>query len=130
MQASLTNSIVQRTSVPTASLFDVISLRPGLGSLTINNGRRTTVSVTNGVGVQLRGGCASKGPWVEKHRAALAMGPGIQKGDCWIDRLNWRRGTLGGIFKIMQRYCGCMKLQAQSRETWTVNLHAIRPALR
>lgn len=65
--------------------------------------KHTTVSVTNGVGVQLRGGCASDGPWFEKHRANTAAGRVIATGEFWIDRPIWRTEALESIFKNMQK---------------------------
>jgi hypothetical protein len=100
MHPSSSNAIAQHTSVPAASLFNVISICALNTFLTIYGIRHTTVSVTNGVGVQLRGGCASEGPWFEKHRANLAEGPAIATEEFWIDRPNWRIGALESIFKI------------------------------
>lgn len=75
------DSVVQHTSVPAASLFEVISLRQ-VTQMAVRDSQHTTVSVTNGVGVQLRGRCASEGPWLEKRRAKPAASRAIETGDC------------------------------------------------
>ena len=85
--------------------------------LPIEDIKHTTVSVTNGVGVQLRGGCASECPWFEKHRANPAS-RGIAEGEVRTDRPSGRRGTLRGIFKKYAKAIrSCSELELRRRET-------------
>ena len=118
------NAIAQHTSVPAASLFKVISIC-ALSNFYFHIWiKRTTVSVTNGVGVQLRGGCAGDGPWFEKHRANTEAGRVIATGEFWIDRPSWRTEALESILKYMQMRSVVVwswKYKVEIGRPWTVN---------
>lgn len=73
MQALLLYSVARLTCVPATSLSRRISKSIHRLSGFMRKANHTTVSVTNGVGVQLRGGCASEGRRLEKHLVKPAV---------------------------------------------------------
>jgi hypothetical protein len=89
--------VAQHTSMEATILCIMVSKIVHRVNIQVTEADHTTVSVTNGVGVQLRGGGANEGPWVEKHRGKLAAARGTDRYGLESERPSCWTGSLRGI---------------------------------